>query len=145
MKFIIQFRWLLIIALLLVAASFWLYFEYNKPPKRIGVSSPSMYVDATAVIQSYLSNETIANNQYLGKVITIGGRVAQIDNGGTNGITIYFSPSSMPASVAVLMESSLQSDQLPLVGDSVHLKAFCTGYLMDVSFNRGVIDRNFGK
>jgi hypothetical protein len=116
-------------------------YQYFRPPENVADMNPDMKVNAQTIGKDYMEDEMNADKKYLGKTVDIIGRVSEIHNpeGNGEGQTIYFEANETGAPVAVVMNSGVSGDDLPNNGDSVLIRGICTGFLMDVTFNRGVV------
>jgi hypothetical protein len=90
-----------------------------------------------------MADEIWANQKYLGKTVDISGRIAEIQKQDSAGLTIYFEGSDECVPVAVLIDASENRVIIPNKGDSVMVRGICTGMLMDVTFNRGVLIKKY--
>lgn len=122
---------------LFIAVAGYLAYQYFRPPANVADMKADLAENAQAIGTLYLENEQTADQTYLGKTVDISGRLTEVKQGDTGEITLYFGGNDNSATVAVLLNST--AEPLPASGDSVLVRAICSGFLMDVSFNRGVV------
>jgi hypothetical protein len=126
-----------------VICAFYFGYQYFKSPDEMQDMVADLSVNAYKIVSDYSQNELQSDSIYLGKIIDINGMVAQVKSAGKDGLTIYFEPFESMGSLAVLMSDKSADDKYPIQGDSILVRAFCTGYLMDVMCNRGVIIKRY--
>jgi hypothetical protein len=118
-------------------------YQYFKPPDAMQDMVADLSVNAYKIVADYSQNELQSDSIYLGKIIDINGMVAQVNSAGKDGVTLYFEPFDSMGSLAVLMSDKSADDKYPIQGDSIMVRAFCTGFLMDIMCNRGVIIKRY--
>lgn len=123
-----------VIVLVAIAAALYGWVWYNKKPASLVDASPTVTVAAETLVQEYTSNETAANEKYLGKTIDVAGTVSAA--GMASGIVL----GNGTQKVACLLDSTVAATTaMPVVGSTVKLRGICTGFLMDVELNRCVL------
>lgn len=130
----------MVIAIPMVA---YLCYQYFRAPAQVTDMAADITETAQKIGSDYTQDETGSDAKYLGKVVDISGRIAVLQNQGSEGKTVYFKSNENSASVAVLLSKETSADKYPSTGDSVVIRAYCTGFLMDVTFNRGVIIKKY--
>ncbi len=130
----------LVIAIPVVA---FLGYQYFRPPADVMDMAPLITENAQNIGSNYLADEIQSDQKYLGKTVDIHGRIADVQNNQSEGKTIYFETDNEGAPVAVLMTNGASGTVFPGKGDSVLIRAICTGFLMDVTFNRGVLIKKY--
>lgn len=121
----------------------YLGYQYFRPPANVADLASDIQENAHTIGSNYMDDETRANQKYLGKTVDISGRIAEIQKQDSAGLTIYFEGSDEGVPVAVLIDASETGAIIPNKGDSVMVRGICTGMLMDVTFNRGVLIKKF--
>ena len=117
----------------------YLGYQYFRPPADTVSINADIKETALNIGAAYLQDETGSDTKYLGKVVDISGKIAAIESKVSEGKTVYFEANDNSAPVAVLMTLGISKNESFSKGDSVLIRAFCTGYLMDVTFNRGAL------
>jgi len=106
------------------------YYIYNKPVASLENKKPDVEVTATKLITDYETDEKVANENYLGKVVEVSGKVAAI--GVEEGKTKIQLETENPISMIICeLEDGNEAGSLK-VGDETKIKGMCTGYLSDV-------------
>ena len=125
---------LLAIALIAGAVGFYMY---NKPVENLNNKKAEVTVTAEALLADYESNEQSANEKYLGKVVEVSGKVAEITTGeGKNKIHLE---TSNPISVIIAELDEGNTIEGLAVGEQGTVKGMCSGYLSDVILVRSSI------
>jgi tRNA_anti-like len=106
------------------------YYMYNKPVASLEHKKPDTVVEASQLVSDYEADEKSANEKYLGKVVQVSGKVADIttEEGKKKVILETGNPMSM-----IICE--LENGNAPVsikAGDEVKMKGMCSGYLSDV-------------
>ncbi len=118
------------ILILLIAAGVFGYYTYNKPHKETSGVKADFVVTPLALLQAYETDEIVADKTYLDKIIEVGGIVKainQVDKGGS----LSLETGSEMSAIICEFESGEVISKIS-VGDSVTIKGFCTGKLMDI-------------
>ena len=111
----------------------------NLPKANIKNKEAIKSVSASALFQEFEKNENLASKNYIGKVITVAGTIKKkmLDNQeapvvllGTN------SEDQVLVTLAVDQAKKLENFK---VGDEINVKAQCSGMLMEVVMNKGII------
>lgn len=106
------------------------YYMYNKPVASLEKKKPDVEVSASKLIEDYEADETAANTTYLGKVVQVSGKIADIT--AEEGKKKVQLETSNPISMIICeLEDGTSAEQLK-TGDEVIIKGLCTGYLSDV-------------
>ena len=122
------------IALLLLVVALTGYFLYQKKPARADQQPAAYRMTATELLQAFQQNEQAANSRYLGKWLELDGVVNLVN--GEEGV-FYLGEPVAASSVSCLLDSSYKKQALSIqAGDSVLVKVYCSGYLMDVQLSR---------
>lgn len=106
------------------------YYMYNKPVASLENKKPDVEVSAAKLITDYEADEKAANDVYLGKVVQVNGKIANITS--DEGKMKIHLESENPISLVIAeMEDSSKTGSLK-TGDEIMLKGMCSGYLSDV-------------
>lgn len=130
-------RALLVCILLAMAA----YIAFLKWPKAsISKGDAEITATATTIYDAFSNDETAATTKYYGKVIKLSGTVDEIYKDENNSpVVILRNTESEPVAVVTLEPS--QSDEIKTYkeGSDIQIVAQCTGMLMEVTYNKGLI------
>lgn len=120
------------IPLLLLIAFAWAYYLYAKPHQSAAGETADFTLSADSLYQQYQANEHAADQKYLGKVLEVSGKLAEIQHSGNTEIWIL-SPQPGGGGINCQLFAGTRIDPEPKTGDAVVVKGRCTGYLMDVN------------
>lgn len=102
------------------------YYMYNKPVASLEKKKPEVEVTASQLLADYETDETKANEMYLGKLVQVSGKVASItDEAGV--VKILLEISNPLSSITCELETGMEIGPLK-PGDDVIIKGSCTGY-----------------
>jgi hypothetical protein len=123
---IIQFSSIFI----LVAA---IAFVYVFRPTKDCVCNDKSKAELTAqtIVSNYENNETKANEEYLGKVITVSGTISSLKTDEKERTIVELDAESMGVVSCTLCEKASNEVNLT-IGTSVQIKGECVGYTFDV-------------
>lgn len=121
-----------------VIAAIILLSMYFKPHRNMVRSSAAYSMTSNELLAEFESDESVANEKLVDKVVEVSGPVADI-NTDDGKITIIIGTDN-PLSGIICEMDDLSSHNISnfAEGQSVTLKCLCTGYLMDVSMRRCV-------
>lgn len=125
---------------LLVMAGLILLFLFYAPEKNLQRQEADLKISATELYQQYEANESTGNQKYIDRIIDVTGEIAEIstdDNGAM--VVILRQPDDFSGVLCTLEESEYKAAKQLKVGQSVTIRGFCTGMLMDVVLNKCVI------
>lgn len=130
----------IIIGLLLlggIIGGIYAFNEYNRKNRPITELASAYTINAQHIIKEYGENDSVANEKFLGKIITVMGIVKSIDK---QNYTLILGDSSLSASVRCSMDSIGFADIGSLqVGSFTKIKGNCTGYNEDDLLGSDVI------
>lgn len=115
-----------------LAGAGWAYHLYVKPHQSVSGATTDFIISADSLYRQYQADERTANQKYLGKVIEVSGRLAEIEHSGASEIWIL-SPQAGGGGINCQLFGGTKVDPEPRSGDSVTVKGRCTGFLMDVN------------
>ncbi|MBK9982930.1 MAG: hypothetical protein IPP15_11005 [Saprospiraceae bacterium] len=125
-----------LIVLAVIGASYG-YYMYNKPVESLENKDADVTISADQLIADYESDEKTANEKYLGKVVVVSGKIAEITN--EEGKKKVNLETSNPISAVICeMEENKKTEKLK-AGDMVKVKGMCSGYLSDVILVQSVV------
>jgi hypothetical protein len=125
------------IVLLCFAA--WAWYAYQKPHTDARDIAPSANVSAATLFNAYLSNETEADKQYTGKVISIKGTVNAVQKDSTTINILLSAGDKAPGGINCSFYNA-QSLKVPAINSPITIKGRCTGFLLDVNVVDCVIE-----
>lgn len=143
---------LIIISILLVlgTAAIYIYREYNRTNKDLATVQADYTVEATALVNEFLANDTAAYNKYRNKILAVQGMVKAVDNVDGDCTVVLGDTMELSSSVRCLLDSTQaaagagfkRGDQVAIKGAITGFKKDDTGLLgSDVELNRCVVDR----
>jgi hypothetical protein len=118
--------------LLLLIAAAWAYHQYVKPHQSAADETADFTISADSLYRQYQADEHSADLRYLGKVIEVTGKLAEIQHSGNSEIWIL-SPQAGGGGINCQLFAGTKIDPEPKSGDAVTIKGRCTGFLMDVN------------
>jgi len=124
--------------ILLIAA--WAWHLYDKPHQSAAGQSADVSINADTLYHQYQADEHSADQKYMGKVISVTGRLTEVQHNGNSTIWIL---STQPGGGGINCQLFMGTkvDPEPKTGDAVTLKGRCTGFLMDVNLADCVPDK----
>jgi tRNA_anti-like len=125
-----------LIVLAVIGASYG-YYMYNKPLESLENKEADVTISADQLIADYEADEKTANEKYLGKVVVVSGKIAEITN--EEGKKKVNLETSNPISAVICeMEENKKTENLK-AGDMIKVKGMCSGYLSDVILVQSVL------
>jgi hypothetical protein len=123
------FGWGILLCLLIILA--WGYHLYTKPHQSAASEDSAFSIDADSLFVQYQRDEHGADAKYLGKVVEVKGKIAEIQHNGQSEIWIL---AGQPGSGGINCQMFAgDKDMHHQSGDLVTVKGRCTGFLMDVN------------
>jgi len=95
-------------------------------------------ITAEELFESYVANESEANNSFLEKTIEVTGVVKDV-NTENNSTTVFLTTKDEMFGVACIFDGSDKISELPKKGSTVKIKGICSGITFDVVLNRCTI------
>ena len=132
------FWWGILLCLLLTAA--WGYHLYMKPHQSAASEDATISIDADSLFRQYQRDEQGTDHRYLGKVIEVKGKIAEIQHNGGSEIWIL---AGQPGGGGINCQLfAAEKDPQHRLGDMVSVKGRCTGFLMDVNLADCVVNNS---
>ncbi len=127
------------ILLLILAAAGRAFYLYNKPHQGTEGVRADWTLEADSLYSRYSTDEKTADAKYMGKVIEVIGKVAEIQRNGQSEIWIL-SPQAGGGGINCQMAADekgrgTNTAEGVKAGDIVKVKGRCTGFLMDVNLS----------
>jgi len=131
---------LLIVFLLIVLAGGYAYYMYMKPVEGLADADAAYSLTSDELYDYFDTNESEANAKYLGKIIEVRGEIREFSIGDSGDLSVILATGNPMFSVNIGMNKNQTIDYKNYkTGDSIKVKAECTGISMDVVLTRGVI------
>lgn len=120
------------------------YYMYNKPPEGVSGKKPAYEVTPAALLADFQNNEEAANAKYLGKVVQLNGTILEIIPGEDMVMQVILDTGDLMARVSCMMAEDHNKflERKLKKGDTVSIKGYCTGVIMDVVVDRCVVVDN---
>ncbi|HEV9037645.1 MAG TPA: hypothetical protein VGQ51_13515 [Puia sp.] len=120
--------WIGVLLLVLVMAG-WGWYLFDKPHRSAAAYSADVTIDADTLYHQYKADEHAADLKYVGKVLSVAGRLTEIQRSGNSEIWIL---SIQPGGGGINCElfAGTKVDPEPKPGDAVTIKGRCTGFLI---------------
>lgn len=129
---------LLVFALALVGGIIG-YKMYTKPHKEVTDSKADFSLSSADLYRAYGENEREANTKYLNKILEVKGTISTINTVDVGSSFVLDSGDPM-GGITCEFESSDATKDLA-VGQTVSVKGFCTGKLIDVVLTRCSVEK----
>lgn len=106
--------------------------EYNRTNEDLGTVKADIKISAVDLIHDYETNDSAANQRYLGKVVETNGNIKKIEQDEKGYYTIVLGDTSNLSSVRCSMDTVHNGDAAHLVpGSSAIIRGACTGFNKD--------------
>ncbi|HLF62269.1 MAG TPA: hypothetical protein VI603_00850 [Saprospiraceae bacterium] len=117
------------------------YYLWNKPPEGVAKKKPDFILTPAELLTDFQNNEEAANAKYLGKVVQLNGTILEIVPGENMEMQVILETGDLMARVSCVMKEDYNTflERKLKRGDTVTIKGFCTGVIMDVVVDRCVI------
>ncbi len=123
------------IILIVIACAVYGLYVWNKPQRDVR-KEKGIKMTATAIFDSFTSNENNANASFLNKAIQVTGVVSEVKkNQAGQTVLILLSNDPVFGVNCTFKEDPGQINK----GSTIMFKGICTGYLSDVIINEGVL------
>ncbi|MCG7856544.1 OB-fold putative lipoprotein [Flavihumibacter sediminis] len=127
---------ILLLMAIAIGAGYLLY-EYRKLPPDLTGKKADFSMSAKKLAEEFHLNETIAAQNYTGKILEVSGPVKEINREedllilGDSSYPLMISCALKPGSEKLISHEVMQVN--------IVVRGVCTGYLLDVQLNNGVI------
>lgn len=114
-------------------------YMYNKPHKAMENMESTASLTSLEIIRAYQENEQLANEQFLGEVVTVNGVVQAVEK--NDGLTLILEGTDLMTTIRCQLDHLTDHPAFAGLnpGDEVAVKGICTGFLMDVVLERCII------
>lgn len=129
----------IVIAILIlgVAGGIYGYYMFNKKNESISSMKTEIKTSASQLLTDFESDEPVANEKYLDKVVEVTGQVSKVESKEAS-TSVYLDTGNPLSSVICQLEDPSQNVTYKNDED-ITVKGICTGYLMDVVLVRSEI------
>lgn len=121
-----------VLGIILLAAIAILIF-FNLPGASTKNKDAAFNISPQEILSSFQQDEKTANKKYLGKVVSIKGKVKSIEKDKKESTVIMLDTGDSMANILCTMENEPNNIT---IGQELTIKGMCNGYLMDVVLNR---------
>jgi hypothetical protein len=120
------------ILLIIVASAIYIYKEYNRTSTNVANESSAYTVTANELIKEFTHNDSLANDKYAGKIISVNGVVKDISKDERGYYTVSLGDAAGMSSIRCSIDSIYSATALSVKqGMNVNIKGNCTGYNQD--------------
>jgi hypothetical protein len=120
------------IVLVLGAAAIYAYREYNRTNVNLVEVAPDFTVEATALVDEFLANDSVAYNKYRNKILVVQGIVKGVDKVDGDCTVVLGDTVEMSSSVRCLLDSAhVAAGSAFKRGNRVTIKGAITGFKKD--------------
>jgi hypothetical protein len=131
-------QYLLISLAFATAALGMMFYQYSKGHKSIENVKPDFTYAAPEFLDIYNEDEDKANEMFLGKIIQVTGIVNEIKEEAGVGSIIILDSGSLMESIQCEMSQQIAAGSVAK-DQSITIKGYCTGKILDIVLNRCVI------
>ena len=125
-------RWIIVLLVLIAIGVFYAYQEFNRTAVDLNNAKPFVSTSALKILDEFGKDPHAANQQYLGKILQLSGKIRAIDKDNQGFVTIVLGDESLSSSVRCSMDSTHAKKAAALSTSSpVTIKGICTGYSPD--------------
>jgi putative nucleic acid binding protein len=137
---------LLSIVIAIAAIAWYGYKQYSRRNSDLAYTTPDVQITSADLIRSFETNEKLANQKFLDKIIAVTGKIKGINKDEKGYYTVVLGETGATSSVRCSMDTS-HTQNLALIkpGNQVTIRAACTGFNSDellgsdVILNRAVV------
>ncbi len=123
--------------ILVLAGAAVAYYMYNKPVESLDRKKADVEVSAEQMLADYEANEQAANDKYLGKVVAVTGKVAEVTS--EDGKSKIHLETGNPISMVITELDEGNGAEGLAAGDQATVKGMCSVYLGDVILVRSSV------
>lgn len=126
--------------LILAAAAFYIYKEYNRTHKDTAKQKPEYAVSATELVKEFEVNEQMSNKKYWDKVIRVEGMVKELTKDENGFYSIILGDTASMSSVRCSVDSFHSKEAAAVKqGSIIAVKGICSGFNADEMLGSDVI------
>ena len=120
------------IGILLICLAGWGLYKVYKPHRNVEGEDAVAILTATGLYNDFSTNESQANQKWVGKILEVKGVLSSITEAGNYVSLNLAAAADGGVNCSVLKKDMPQSNKISK-GDSIIVKGKCTGFLMDVN------------
>ena len=106
--------------------------EYNRKNEDLAHVKADVKISTTELVHNYEANDSLANQNYLGKVIEVNGNIKKVERDEQGFYTVVLGDTAIHSSVRCSMDAIHNADAADLRGgSSITLRGACTGFNKD--------------
>lgn len=134
-------KFLLIALLSLAIIGMISYFSFMNAPKASSKGKKiELSIPATELFQAFEQDEAASNEKYMSKIIAVTGILQEMEEDRNGAPVLFLQTGEDFAGILCTLESSQKEKAAVLkMGDPVTVKGVCTGMLMEVVINKGIL------
>ncbi len=118
---------LLMVAILLVGIALVIWYLYDQPFADTKDQQAAYTLSATALIKAFENNDSLANLKYAEKILTVQGRVSEIESADTTINVKMIDTTSGSYVIFAFQQQHLNEAKKIKEGDQVSIKGSCSG------------------
>ena len=117
------------------------YFSFMNAPKASSKGKKiELSIPAAELFKAFEQDETASNAKYMSKIIAVTGIIDEIEEDRNGAPVLFLQTGADVAGILCTLESSQKEKASGLkTGDAVTVKGVCTGMLMEVVINKGIL------
>jgi hypothetical protein len=120
------------IGILLICLAGWGIYTVYRPHRNVDGEDAVATLTATSIYREFSTNESQANQKWLGKVVEVRGKISSITEAGKY-ISVSLAATADGGVNCSVLKNDFPADEKLNKGDSISVKGKCTGFLMDVN------------
>jgi hypothetical protein len=126
-------QWITIgLIVVLAAMAIHFYREYHRANKNLAAVQPDYTVQATTLVNEFLSNDAVALDKYCNKILVVQGIIKSVERVEDDCTIVLGDTTGQPASVRCLLDSTQVKQAIVLRrGDPITIKGAITGFNKD--------------
>lgn len=123
---------IILILVVAVFGGFYIYKEYNRTNKNLADVKPDFSVLAINLLSEFITNDSIATQKYLGKIVEVDGIIKEITRDENGSFSISIGDTLSMSSVRCRLDSS-ENEKVSFLkrGAVLLIKGSCTGFMAD--------------
>ena len=116
------------------------YFSFMNAPKASSENKKvDMSISATTLFQEFEQDETASNAKYIGNIVAVKGTIGEFEEDENGATVLLLEAGDLGGVLCTLEDSQTEKAKALDYGDTVTVKGVCTGMLMEVVVNKGVL------
>jgi hypothetical protein len=124
-------------ALLIMTAVF--FALYNKPHRSVKGEEPAFDLSVSQLIEAFSDDENRADSMYTGKIIQVTGSLRKMIRNDSTLILVLGADEELMGVSCYMEKTQIPRSEKLTRGESITVKGFCNGMLMDVVLDNGIL------